>query len=53
MKKYNIKNDTMNESQLKKVYNSSIYPRDSKKYSDGGFVKIDNVVWVDLIGPVL
>ena len=42
MKKYNLKNDTMNESQLQRVYNYPIYPRDSKKYSDEGFVNIDN-----------
>ena len=32
----------MNESQLQKVYNYPIYPRDIKIYSDKGFVKIDN-----------
>ena len=42
MKKYNLKNDTMNESQLQKIYNYPIYPRDSKIYSDKGFVNIDN-----------
>ena len=42
MKKYNFKNDTMNESQLQKVYNYPIYARDSKIYSDRGFVNIDN-----------
>ena len=42
MKKYNLKNDTMNESQLQKIYKYSIYPRDSKIYSDRGFVNIDN-----------
>ena len=42
MKKYNLKNNTMNESQLQKVYNYPIYPRDSKIYSDKGFVNIDN-----------
>ena len=41
-KKYNLKDDTMNESQLQKVYNYPIYPRDSKLYSDRGFVNIDN-----------
>ena len=30
MKKNNLKNDTMNESELQKVYNYPIYPRDSK-----------------------
>ena len=42
MKKYKLKNDTMNESQLQRVYNYSIYPRDSKIYSDKGFVNIGN-----------
>ena len=42
MKKYNLKNDTMNESQLQKIYNYPMYPRDSKIYSDKGFVNIDN-----------
>ena len=38
MKRYNLKNDTMNESQLQKIFNYPIYPRDSKIYSDKGFV---------------
>ena len=42
MKKYILKTDTMIESQLQRVYNYPIYPRDSKIYSDKGFVKIDN-----------
>ena len=42
MKKYILKIDTMNESQLQKVYNSPIYPRDSKINSDKGFVNIDD-----------
>ena len=42
MKKYNLKNDTMNESQLQKIYNYPTYPRDSKIFSDKGFVNIDN-----------
>ena len=42
MKKYKIKNDTTNESELQKIYNYPIYPRDSKIYSDKGFVNIDN-----------
>ena len=42
MKKYKLKNDTMNESQLQKIYNYPIYPRDSKIHSDKGFVNIDN-----------
>ena len=42
MKKYRLKNDTMNESQLQKIYIYPIYPRDSRIYSDRGFVIIDN-----------
>ena len=32
----------MKESELQRVYNYSIYPRDSKKNSNKRFVKIDN-----------
>ena len=42
MKNYKLKDHTMNESQLQKIYNYNIYPRDSKIYSDKGFVNIDN-----------
>ena len=42
MKKNNLKNDTMNESDLQKIYNHPIYPRDSKIYSDKGFINVDN-----------
>ena len=42
MKKYKLKNDTMNESELQRVYNYPIYPRDSKIYSERGFVNIDD-----------
>ena len=42
MKNYELKNDTMNESQLQKFYNYPIYPRDSKIYSARGFINIDN-----------
>ena len=42
MKKYKLKNDTMNESQLQRIYNYPIYPRDSKIISDKGFVNIDD-----------
>ena len=42
MEKHKLKNDTMNESQLQKTFNLAIYPRDSKIYSDKGFVVIDN-----------
>ena len=41
MKKYNLKNDTMKESQLLKIYNYHIYLSDSKKYSHKRFVNID------------
>ena len=40
--KKKLKNDTMNESKLQKIYIYPIYPRDSKIYSDRGFVNIDN-----------
>ena len=40
MKKYKLKNDTMNESDLQKIYNHPIYPKNSKIYSDKGFVNI-------------
>ena len=42
MKKYNLKNDTMNESELQRIVNYPIYPRDSKIYTDKAFVNIDN-----------
>ena len=42
MKKNNSKNDTMNESELQRVDNYEVYPRDSKICSDEGFVVIDN-----------
>ena len=42
IKKYKLKNDTMNESELQKIYNYPIYPRHSKIYSDKGFVNIDD-----------
>ena len=32
----------MNENGLKRVYKHPIYPRASRKYSDKGFVNIDN-----------
>ena len=34
MKKNNLKNDTMNKSHLQGIYNSPIYPRDSKTHLD-------------------
>ena len=42
MEKYNLKNDTMNQSQLQRVYIYPIYPRDSKIHSHKGFVNLDN-----------
>ena len=42
MKNYNLKNSTMNESQLQRLYNYPIYPRDSIVKSDKGYVNIDN-----------
>ena len=42
MKKYNLKNDTMNESQIQKIYNYPLYYRDSKIYSVKGFVNTDD-----------
>ena len=42
LKKYKLKNATLNEFDLQRVYNYPIYPRDSKIYSDRGFVNIDN-----------
>ena len=41
MKNCKLKNDTMNESQKQKTYNYPIDPKDSKVYSDKGFVNID------------
>ena len=32
----------MNESELQRFHNYSIYPRDSELFSDKGFVNIDN-----------
>ena len=42
VKTYNLKNDTMNESEIQGTYNYHIYPRDSKIYSDKGFVNFDD-----------
>ena len=42
MKKYNIKNDSLNKSQLQRVHNYHIYPRNSKTITVNGFVNIDN-----------
>ena len=40
--KKNLNDDTMNKTQLQKIYSYRIYPRDSKIYSDKGFVNFDN-----------
>ena len=42
MKKSSLKEDTVNESDLRWVYNYNIYPRDSKIYSDKVFVNIED-----------
>ena len=42
LKNYKLKNDTMNESQLQRVYKYPFYPRGSKIYSNKVFVNIDN-----------
>ena len=34
LKIFNLKNYTMNESDLQRVYKYPVYPRDSKLYSD-------------------
>ena len=42
MKTYESKNDTMTEIDLQRVFTYPIYPRDSKTYSDKGFMIVDN-----------
>ena len=42
MHKLTLKDDTMNESDLKKVYNYPIYPRDSIITTDKGFLSLDD-----------
>ena len=42
LRKYNLKNETLNELKLKKNYSYPIYPRDCKLYSDKRFLNIDN-----------
>ena len=42
MQKEKLKNDTMNESELQRVYIYPTYPTDSKIYSDKKFVNVDN-----------
>ena len=40
--KNNLRIDTMNGSDLQRLHNYPIYPRDSKIYPDSGFVNFDN-----------
>ena len=42
MKKYKLKNDTMNGTELQKFHNHPKYPRDSKIHLDKEFLNIDN-----------
>ena len=42
MKKYKLKDNTMNESQLQRIYNYPIYPKNSKVHSNRGFTNIDD-----------
>ena len=42
MKKYIVKDNTINGSQLQKIYKHNTYSRDSKRYTDKGFVNIDD-----------
>ena len=42
MRNYKLKDDTMNETELQRVFNFPIYPRDSKIQSDKAFVNIDS-----------
>ena len=42
IRKYSLRKDTMNESGLQRLCKYPIYSRDSKKYSNKGFVNIDN-----------
>ena len=42
MKKYKLKEDTKNESQLQRVYNYKIYPKDSIITTNKRFVNIDD-----------
>ena len=41
-KKHNLKDDSLKESELQRVFNHPIKPRDTKIYSDRRFVNIDN-----------
>ena len=42
MKKHNLKNITMNERELQRIYNYKKFPRDSQIITDKGFVNIYN-----------
>ena len=42
MEKNILRKDTMKESQLQKIYIDSLYPRDSKIYSDKGLINLDD-----------
>ena len=42
MKKYNLKYDTMNESEIQRVYNYKIYLRDSIITTNKRFVNLDD-----------
>ena len=42
MNKYKLRNDTMNESELHRVFHYPIYPRGSKLFSDKVYVIIDD-----------
>ena len=42
MEKFMLKDQTMNKSQLQKIYNYPINPRKSKIFSDEGFVNFDD-----------
>ena len=55
MRTDNLKDDTMNEIELQRVYSHAINSRDSEIYSDKGFVIIDDrpqggTHWVYFIG---
>ena len=52
MKTYNIWNDTIDESELQRVFKLPIHPRDSKNFSDKWFVNFSNgqlggTHWID------
>ena len=53
MKKYNLENDNLNESDLRRVYNYPIYPTDGVIFADRGFNNIDDGSQGELTGRVL